>query len=214
MRIRTRYASVGCTRRLARAAVFAALGAVLAACGNAPTGTSESGGGTTDSTQPTASTSTPAPSGEAPCAAGQVEISLIHSFALAGTQGGYLKFTNISGVRCRFSGWPTVEAMRGDGSREFAIRSSSVMGAPDNLGHPVVDTSPGESAYAVVSGSGNPGPSATACPQPFKSLGVTVPNGAPAATISAWLPYANSYFPSCTVPEVSVLFSAGLLPTG
>jgi hypothetical protein len=63
---------------------------------------------------------------------------------------------------------------------------------------PVVDLPPGKSAYAVVAADDNPAGSAASCPAPYVKLRVTAPGSSASTTLSAWLPGANSYLPTCT----------------
>jgi hypothetical protein len=62
---------------------------------------------------------------------------------------------------------------------------------------PAVDLSPGKSGYAVVVADDNPAGSAASCPAPYVKLRVTAPGTSASKTLSAWLPGANSYLPTC-----------------
>jgi hypothetical protein len=57
----------------------------------------------------------------------------------------------------------------------------------------------------VVEGSDNPVGGATKCPAPFTKLKVVPPGKSGGTVISAWLPYAGAYLPTCSRDEVSVL---------
>jgi hypothetical protein len=70
---------------------------------------------------------------------------------------------------------------------------------------PVLILQPEQSAYAVVEGTDNPVGAATKCPAPFTKLKVVPPGNSAGAVISAWLPYADAYLPTCSGGEVSVL---------
>jgi len=76
---------------------------------------------------------------------------------------------------------------------------------------PVRTLRPGQSAYAVVEGSDNPVGGTTKCPAPFTKLTVVLPGNSAGAVISAWLPYADAYLPSCSRDEVSVLLPLSAL---
>jgi hypothetical protein len=62
---------------------------------------------------------------------------------------------------------------------------------------PVVALQPGDSAYAIVAADDKPAGSSTRCPASYTRLRVSPPGDSGSVTISAWLPGAGSYLPSC-----------------
>ncbi len=217
------------------AVAVVACGLVLAACGSAPAPGSGStpaapgspSGGSTPSA--TSAPSTPAaspsatggsPGGLAACTTAQLKVGLTNTGALGGQAGGYLRFTNDGSAACRMHGWPVVTAVTAAGKATGLRRARSTMyGAwqePSPL--PAVTLQPGGSAYAVVAAADQPAGSATACPAPYVRLRVAPPGGSGDVVVSAWLPGARSYLPSCaaingsTTGEVSAITPLSALP--
>jgi Protein of unknown function (DUF4232) len=216
-------------RSLAMAVVVAACGVILAACGSAPapgsapaasaspSGSSAPAVSAAPSSAPAASPSPPAsPSaagGLAACATSQLKVALTYTGALGGQAGGYLKFTNDGTAACQLHGWPAVVAVTAAGQATALRRAHSTMyGAwqqPSPL--PALTLAPGGSAYAVVAADDQPAGSAASCPAPYVRLRVTPPGGSADVVVSAWLPGARSYLPSCaaingsTTGEVSAI---------
>jgi Protein of unknown function (DUF4232) len=83
---------------------------------------------------------------------------------------------------------------------------------------PTVTLPPGGSAYAVVAAADQPAGAATACPPPYVRLRVAPPGGSGDVVVSAWLPGARSYLPSCAAingsatGEVSAITPLSALP--
>jgi hypothetical protein len=181
-----------------RTATISALAA--AACGLVMTGCGSQGSASAASsaTSPTSTGSSSAASVDA-CTTAQLKISLIDTGALAGQAGGYLKFTNDSGTACGMSGWPAVAGLTAAGKATALLNLQSTMfGAWHYTSPPpVVTLSPGDSAYAVVAADDHPAGNSTSCPAPYVRLRVSPPGDSASATISAWLPGARSYLPSC-----------------
>lgn len=190
-------------RKLIRAAVgdhtvtsgvlaMVACGLVITACGsqNAP--------GAASSADTTRSPSSPSAVGA--CVTAQLKIGLTNTGALAGQAGGYLKFTNDSGTPCRMSGWPAVVGLTASGQATRLRRmQSSMFGAWHySAPPPVVTLQPGDSAYAIVAADDKPAGGNARCPAPYARLRVSPPGDSANVTISAWLPGAVSYLPSCT----------------
>jgi uncharacterized protein DUF4232 len=138
--------------------------------------------------------------GTSACATSQLKISLTNTGALAGQAGGYLKFTNDGGTPCRMSGWPKVTGLTatGQAARLRQLQSSMFGAWHYTPPPPVVTLKPGDSAYAIVAADDQPAGSSTHCPAPYKRLRVSPPGDSGQVTISAWLPGAVSYLPSCT----------------
>ena len=195
----------GAYRGLTRAADrgrTAAIGALAAAaCGLVMTGCGSQGSASAASsaTSPASTGSSSAASADA-CATAQLKISLIDTGALAGQAGGYLRFTNDSRTVCQMNSWPAVIGVTATG-RATRLRNLqlTMFGAWHYTAPPpVVRLSPGDSAYAVVAADDHPAGSSTRCPAPYVRLRVSPPGDSGSVTISARLPGAGSYLPSCT----------------
>ena len=193
-------------RKLIRAAVgdrtvtsgvlaMVACGLVITACG------SQSAPGAASSAGTTRSPSSPSsPSAVGACVTAQLKIGLTNTGALAGQAGGYLKFTNDSSTPCRMSGWPAVTGLTATGqATRLRHMQSSMFGAWHYSAPPLVVTlQPGDSAYAIVAADDKPAGGNARCPAPYARLRVSPPGNSGHVTISAWLPGAASYLPSCT----------------
>jgi len=179
-----------------RAVAFAALAA--AACGLVITGCASTDATSAGSAAGSASAGSASAGGA--CGTAQLKISLTHTGALAGQAGGYLTFTNDSSTSCTMSGWPAVTALTAAG-RAVSLRHlrSSMFGAWQySSPPPTVTLRPGDSGYAIVAADDKPASSNTSCPAPYVRLRVSPPGGSGSVTISAYLPGATSYLPSCT----------------
>ena len=174
----------------------AACGLVITACGsqNSP-GAASSADATRSPSSPSAATAA-----VGACVTAQLKISLTNTGALAGQAGGYLKFTDDSGTPCRMSGWPAVTGLTATGQATRLRRmESSMFGAWHYTAPPpVVTLQPGDSAYAIVAADDKPAGDNAGCPAPYARLQVSPPGDSRNVTISAWLPGAASYLPSCT----------------
>ena len=197
-------------RKLTRAAVrdrsvtfgflaVAACGLGITACASqaAPGATSSS-----SATSPANNTSPPSSASAADtgaCVTSQLKISLTNTGALAGQAGGYLKFTNNSGTPCRMTGWPAVIGLTASGqATRLRHLQLSMFGAWHySAPPPVVALQPGDSAYAIVAADDRPAGNSNRCPAPYARLRVSPPGDSGNVTISAWLPGAGSYLPSC-----------------
>jgi Protein of unknown function (DUF4232) len=196
-------------RSRAARATLVACALALAGCGSTPAGT----------TAASAPADSPAP-GLAACATTQLKVGITNTGALGGQAGGYLRFTNDGTATCRMHGWPLVVALTAAGHATTLRRAQSTMygawQAPASL--PVLKLKPGESAYAVVAASDHPAGSAGHCPAPYVRLRVSPPGGSGSVTVSAWLPGARSYLPSCPsidgspTGEVSAITPLSSLP--
>lgn len=195
-------------RKLTRAAVrnrsvtfgflaVAACGLGITACASqAAPGPASSATSSANNTVPPSSASA-ADAGD--CVASQLKISLTNTGALAGQAGGYLKFTNDGGTPCRMSGWPAVTGLTatGQATRLRHLRLSMFGAWHYSAPPPVVALQPGDSAYAIVAADDKPAGSSTHCPASYTRLRVSPPGDSKTVTISAWLPGAVSYLPSC-----------------
>jgi hypothetical protein len=97
------------------------------------------------------------------------------------------------------TGWPSVTGVAKSGaSAALAHAQSTMYGAWQYASpQPVVTLAPGSSAYAVVAADDNPAGTASACPAPYADLRVTVPGSSAVTTVSAYLPGADTYLPTC-----------------
>ena len=139
------------------------------------------------------------------CVTAQLKISIVDTGALAGQAGGYLKLTNVSHTPCRMSGWPTVTGLTATGGATRLRRLQSTMFGAWHYTSPlpVVTLQPGDSAYAVVAADDQPAGGNTRCPAPYVRLRVSPPGDSGNVTISAWLPGAGSFLPTCTSADGS-----------
>ena len=203
-------------RKLTRAAVrdrsvtfgflaVAACGLGITACASqAAPGAASSSSATSPATNTSPATSTTSPSSASAadtgaCVTSQLKISLTNTGALAGQAGGYLKFTNKSGTPCRMTGWPAVIGLTASGqATRLRHLQLSMFGAWHySAPPPVVALQPGNSAYAIVAADDKPAGTSNRCPAPYARLRVSPPGDSGNVTISAWLPGAGSYLPSC-----------------
>ena len=134
------------------------------------------------------------------CVTSQLKISIVDTGALAGQAGGYLRFTNDSSTPCRMSDWPAVTGLTATGkATRLRNLQSTMFGAWHYTAPPpVVTLQPGDSAYAVVAADDHPAGGNAHCPAPYVRLRVSPPGDSGSVTISALLPGAGSYLPSCT----------------
>ena len=184
-------------RTITLGVLAAACGLVMTACGSqvAP-GTASSA---TSSAGTATSSGSPSAAGVDACVTSRLKISLTNTGALAGQAGGYLKFTNNSGTPCRMTGWPAVTGLTATGqATRLRHMQLSMFGAWHySAPPPVVALQPGDSAYAIVAADDKPAGSSTRCPASYTRLRVSPPGDSGNVTISAWLPGAGSYLPSC-----------------
>jgi Protein of unknown function (DUF4232) len=184
----------------------AACGLGITACASqAAPGAASSSSATSpanNTTSPANNTTSPSSASAADtsaCVTSQLKISLTNTSALAGQAGGYLKFTNNSGTPCRMTGWPAVTGLTAKGqATQLRHLQSSMFGAWHySAPPPVVALQPGHSAYAIVAADDKPAGSSNRCPAPYTRLRVSAPGDSGNVTISAWLPGASTYLPSC-----------------
>lgn len=156
----------------------------------------------------TVSTSTP----PAACSVADLHIALVHTGVAAGTEGGEIRFTNTSTAVCSLHGWPTVVGVTAQGvaSAPATNFDGPILGGPGLpngplQGIPTVSLKPGQSVEATVAGNANPPGNATSCPPPYRTLRITPPGSSQTVTVSAWLSYADAYFPSCASLEVTMV---------
>jgi hypothetical protein len=133
------------------------------------------------------------------CATPQLKIALTNTGALGGQAGGYLRFTNDSHTACSLSGWPVVAGVTAAGkAATFRHARSTMYGAWQySAPLPVLTLRPGDSGYAVVAADDLPVGTQTSCPAPDVRLRVAAPGSKSSVLISAWLPGARTYLPTC-----------------
>jgi Protein of unknown function (DUF4232) len=184
---------------------LAACGLGITACasqaapGAASSATSPASNSATSPANNTVSPSSASAADTGACVTSQLKISLTNTSALAGQAGGYLKFTNNSGTPCRMTGWPAVTGLtaKGQATRLRQLQSSMFGAWHYSAPPPVVALQPGDSAYAIVAADDKPAGSSTHCPAPYARLRISAPGDSGNVTISAWLPGASTYLPSC-----------------
>ena len=181
------------------AVVACGLGITACASQAAPGAVSSATSPATSSANSTMSPSSASAVDTGACVTSQLKISLTNTGALAGQAGGYLKFTNKSGTPCRMTGWPAVTGLTASGqATRLRHLQLSMFGAWHySAPLPVVALQPGDSAYAIVAADDKPAGSSTRCPASYTRLRVSPPGDSGSVTISAWLPGAGSYLPSC-----------------
>lgn len=158
-----------------------------------------------------------APAGARPaslssCHARQLGISLVHTGAVMGEEGGLLRFTNLSQTSCSLAGWPTVVAVEASGKTvpsQHAVGGTMLFGWNWSQHRPVrkMTLMHGASAYAIIASADNPtspNPSAPtrSCPK-AQRLVITAPHSRGGVTLSAWLPGAATRLPLCA-PQTEV----------
>jgi Domain of unknown function (DUF4232) len=159
------------------------------------------------STSPVAANSTASPSrneSRSPhhaggCKVSELKVTLVHTGAVTGRLGGYIKFTNKGHTACRLDGWPKVIAQTSSGKSTEASRAlhgTMLGGWQYKPPHPVMLT-PAASAYAVIEAGDLSSNSTTPCPT-YRWLRVRPPAGAEYVKLSAWLPGDATFLPACT----------------
>lgn len=151
----------------------------------APDGSATTGGGATASLTA--------------CATSELKVALTNTGALGGQAGGYLRFTNDSHTTCSLTGWPVVAGVTATGkAATFRPARSTMYGAWQySAPLPVLTLRPGDSGYAVVAADDLPAGTQTSCPAPDVGLRVAAPGSKSGVVVSAWLPGARTYLPTC-----------------
>jgi hypothetical protein len=137
--------------------------------------------------------------GQTACAMSQLKVALTNTGAVAGQAGGYLRFTNDSHAICSLSGWPVVSGVTASGrATTFRHARSAMYGAwRYSAPLPALTLRPGASGYAVIAADDLPAGTQTSCPAPDVRLRVAAPGSKKSILISARLPGARSYLPTC-----------------
>jgi hypothetical protein len=154
------------------------------------------------------------------CSMSRLKITLTYTGALGGQAGGYLRFTNDGHGTCVLTGWPVVAGVTANGkATTFRHAHSTMYGAWQYSSPlPVLTLRPGSSGYAVVVADDLPVGSRTTCPSPDVRLRVGPPGSKNGVLISAWLPGARTYLPTCATisgadsGETSAITTLAALP--
>jgi hypothetical protein len=155
------------------------------------------------------------------CRTSELRITLAHTGAVTGVEGGYVRLRNRVDADCTISGWPTAIAVEADGrtiKARHALHGTMLGGWSYELPPPVLTLKPGTSAYAVIENGDNPVQNPTKpCPK-ARWLRVGPPGDPRRATLSAWLRNDLAYLPLCTAYngspelEVSTVVPLSVLP--
>lgn len=153
--------------------------------------------------QPRVTTSGVVPAPAASCRSSQLRISLVHTGAVTGEEGGLLRFTNLSRTPCMLTGWPTVVAVEPSGTRitsHHAVTGTMLFGWVGSPGHPLpkIRLRQRSSAYAILADGDNPAGGSPARPCPTaRRLRVSPPRDRTTTSLSAWLPNDVTWLPLC-----------------
>jgi hypothetical protein len=151
------------------------------------------------------------------CRTPQLHVWMTRTGAAGGTVGGYLAFTNRGATACRFSGWPTMTALRPGASTTAAHVHATMFGpyvggqGPHVRGVPHVRLRHGQTAVAAFT-TGDHGPTSAPCPPPYQQLRITPPGSTTSVVIPAWIIGYAQDLPSCTRIQVSMLVPASDMP--
>src|ERR1700678_3751618 len=182
-------AAAACALAITACASQEAAGAPAAPAASSGTGATATG---------SSGTTTAARAGLTACTTRQLKITLTDTGAVAGQAGGYLRFTNDGRATCGLSGWPVVAGVSADGKvTTFRHARSTMFGAWEYSAPVPLTLRPGDSGYAVVAADDLPVGTQTACPAPDVRLRVAAPGSKNSVLISAWLPGARPYLPTC-----------------
>lgn len=144
------------------------------------------------------------------CRTSMLRVSLVKTSAGLGAVGGYLAFTNIGPGPCSLTGWPTIVGEPTTGDQPPDRDVTATLDFPPIAGTPIVVLRPGEAAVAAFAAGDNPGGPSSTCPPPYLTLKVTPPGNESSVALSAWIPYAGAYMPSCTAIEITKVVSASM----
>lgn len=191
----------------------------VASCGSPanPTASSSSSGAASVSPSDPSPSASPAPSAEGAgeCRVSQLEITLVHTGAITGQLGGYIRFTNRRPDACRLTGWPTVVAVSPGGKRVLAAdaRHGLMFGGWQYAAPlPVLKLKQGSSAYAVVAAADHSANGGGRCGS-YRHLRVGPPGATRHVSLSAWLRNDLTYLPACTTSTGSAaLWVSAVVP--
>jgi hypothetical protein len=155
------------------------------------------------------------------CRTPHLRITLTHTGAVTGVEGGYLRFTNRGSSECWLAGWPTAVGVEATGKTikaHDAVHGTMIGGWSYKPPIAPIPLKPGASAYAVIEDGDNPVQNPTKpCPSARK-IRVAPPGDSRHVTLSAWLPNDRTYLPLCTAYngtpelEVSAVVPLSVLP--
>ena len=145
------------------------------------------------------------------CRTSTLAITLTHTGAVTGDEGGLLRFLNRGRTSCRLSGWPSARAVEPTGKAikaRHAVHGTMLFAWQFRSPLPVLTLKPGASAYAALDDGDNPVRNPTKpCPT-ARRLRISPPNDSHQETISAWLANDRTYLSLCTAyngwPELEV----------
>lgn len=176
----------------------------IASCGsssNPAASASSSSAPTSGSPSISSAPASPTPGGEGAgeCKTSQLKITLVHTGAVTGELGGYLRFTNRGTAACRLTGWPTVVAVSPSGKHVAAAKARHIMFAGWQYAAPlpVLELMQGSSAYAIVAAADHSASGGGVCGS-YRLLQVGPPGAAPHVSLSAWLRNDATFLPACT----------------
>lgn len=193
---------------------------VTVACGssaNRAATASSSATPTWDSPSLSPAPASPAPGGEGAedCKASQLKITLVHSGAVTGELGGYIRFTNHGIAACRLTGWPTVVAVSPSGKHVAAAEARHGLmfgGWQYAAPPPALELKQGSSAYAIVAAADHSASGAGGCGT-YQILKVGPPGAAQQVSLSAWLRNDATFLPACTASTGSAaLWVSAVVP--
>jgi hypothetical protein len=190
----------------------------VASCGSSPNPAASASASSAPAPDlPSLSTApaSPIPGGEGTdeCTASQLKITLVHTGAVTGELGGYIRFTNHGTAACRLTGWPTVVAVSPSGKHvaAAAARHGLMFGGwqyPAPL--PVLELRQGSSAYAIVAAADH---STNGGCGSYRILKVGPPGAAHQVSLSAWLRNDATFLPACTTSTGSAaLWVSAVVP--
>jgi hypothetical protein len=192
----------------------------VASCGspsNPAASASSSSAPTPNSPSLSAAPASPGPGGEGAeeCRASQLKITLVHTGAVTGELGGYIRFTNHGAAACRLTGWPTVVAVSPGGKQVAAAeaRHGLMFGGWQYAAPlPVLELKRGSSAYAIVAAADHSASGGGGCGS-YRFLKVGPPGAAHHVSLSAWLRNDATFLPACTTSTGSAaLWVSAVVP--
>ena len=140
-----------------------------------------------------------------PCRTAQLQISMVDSYAAAGTVGAWLRFLNTSTTTCMLDGWPTLIGVTATGAQTTAREAGVQL--------PAVALKPGEDAFANYSAGDNP-VNGSPCPEPYHTLRVGLPGTDSFVSLPAYNAWYGGDQPACgglQVTQVEAASAAALV---
>ncbi len=124
----------------------------------------------------------------AACTLAQLQVSIVDSYAAAGTVGAWLRFLNTSTTTCGLRGWPTLIGVTATGAQTTAREAGVQL--------PAVALKPGEDAFADYSAGDNP-LNGNPCPAPYHTLRVGLPGSDSFVSLPAYNAWDAQDQPAC-----------------